>query len=66
MNWVTFNYAQMYVFVMLSVLQSQFTENGFKKTENSKQNVVLMLFSFTLGGTRERENNNNKKSEFEK
>ena len=68
-NWVTFNYAQMYVFVMLSILQSQFAEKGFKKTENSKQNVVLLLFSFTLGGGgrggRDREKNKNN-SEFEK
>ena len=49
MNWVTFNYAGvMYVFVMPSMLQSQFIEKGFKKTENFKQIVVLMLFLFTL------------------
>ena len=32
---------------MLSILQSQFTEIGSKKTENSEQNVVLLLFLFT-------------------
>ena len=37
-----------YVFVTLSILQSQFTEKGFKKAENSEQNVVLLLFLFTL------------------
>ena len=37
-----------HVFVTLSILQSQFTEKGFKKTENSEQNVVLLLFSVTL------------------
>ena len=36
-----------YLFVMLSILQSQFIEQGFKKTENSEHNVVL-LFLFTL------------------
>ena len=44
----SFNSACVYVFVTLSILQSQFTEKGFKKTENSKQNVVLLLFLFTL------------------
>ena len=38
----------MCVFVMLSILQSQFTEKGFKKSQNSGQNVVLLLFLFTL------------------
>ena len=37
-----------YVFVMLSILQSQFIEKGFKKAKNFEQNVVLLLFSFTL------------------
>ena len=37
-----------YVFATPSFLQSQFTEKGFKKTENSEQNVVLLLFLFTL------------------
>ena len=37
-----------YVFVTLSILQSQFTEKGFKRAENYKQNVVLLLFLFTL------------------
>jgi len=36
-----------YVFGTLSILQSQFTEKGFKKAENLKQKVVL-LFLFTL------------------
>ena len=44
---------------MLSILQSQFSEKGFKKAENSKQNVVLLLFLFTLqtntGQKREKE-----------
>ena len=35
-------------FVTLSILQSQFIEKGFKKAENSEQNVVLLLFLFTL------------------
>ena len=48
MNWVTFNFVFMYVFVTLRILQSQFIEKGFKKTENSEQNVVLLLFLFTL------------------
>ena len=34
------------VFVF-GVLQSHFIEKGFKKTENSEQNVVLLLFLFT-------------------
>ena len=37
-----------YVFVTLSILQSQFSEIGFKKAENFEQNVVLLLFLFTL------------------
>ena len=51
-----------YVFVTLSILQSQFIEKaflwtvlrsdliekGFKKAENSEQNVMLLLFLFTL------------------
>ena len=30
------------------ILQSQFTEKGFTKAENSEQNVVSLLFLFTL------------------
>ena len=38
-----------YVFVTPSFLQSQFTEKGFKKAENSERvNVVLLLFLFML------------------
>ena len=37
-----------YVNVTLSILQSQFIEKGFKKAENCEQNVVLLLFLFTL------------------
>ena len=49
MNWVTFNYAGVtYVFVMPSMLQSQFIEKGFKKTKIFEQSVVLLLFLFTL------------------
>ena len=32
----------------ISIRQSQFIEKGFKKTENSVQNMVLVLFLFTL------------------
>ena len=32
----------------LSILQSQFIDKRFKKTENYEQNVVLLLFLFTL------------------
>ena len=32
----------------INILQSQFTEKGFKKAENSEQNVVFLLFLFTL------------------
>ena len=35
-----------YVFVMLSIVQSQFIEKCFKKAQNSEQNVVLLLFLF--------------------
>ena len=54
MNWVTFNYAcgYIYVFVMLNILQSQFIEKGLKKAENSKQNVVILLFLFALDSYR--------------
>ena len=37
----------MYVFVMLSILQSQSIEKGFKKAETFEHTVVL-LFLFTL------------------
>ena len=30
------------IIAMLSILQSQFTEKGFKKTEHFEQNVVLL------------------------
>ena len=33
---------------MLSILQAQFIEKGFKKAENPEQNVELLLFLFTL------------------
>ena len=32
----------------ISILQSQFIEKGFEKTENSEQNMVSVLFLFTL------------------
>ena len=50
MNWITFNYTcvYIYVFVTLSILQSQFIKKGFKKADNFEQNVVLLLFLFTL------------------
>ena len=37
-----------YVFMTLSILQPQSTEKGFKKASNFEQNVVLLLFLFTL------------------
>ena len=43
-----------YVFVTLSFLQSQFIETGFKKADNSEQNVELLLFLFTLNKNKER------------
>ena len=36
---------------VLCILQSQFIEKGFKKAENSEQNVVLLLFLFTLNNS---------------
>ena len=48
MNWVTFNYACVYVCICDAQhslrIQSQFNEKGFKKTEYSEQNVMLLLF----------------------
>ena len=38
-----------YVFVTLSILQSQFMENRFRKTEHSEHTGVLLLLLFTLG-----------------
>ena len=38
----------MYGFVTLSILQFQFIEKGFKKPENCKHYVMLLLFLFTL------------------
>ena len=43
MNWVTFNHVYVYVFVTLNILQSQFTEKGFKKTENFEHGVALLF-----------------------
>ena len=37
-----------YVFVVSSILQSQFIEKGFKKTENFEHSVVLLLFLCTV------------------
>ena len=37
---------------MLSILQSQFIEKGLKKAKNSEQNVVILLFLFTLDSYR--------------
>ena len=34
--------------VLFNKIQSQFIEKGFKKAENSEQNVVLLLFLLTL------------------
>ena len=39
-----------------SILQSQFTEKGFKKAENSKQNVVTVVFTYTKEEEEERSN----------
>ena len=39
------------MFTLLNILQSQFTEKGFKKTENSEQNELVLLFLFTLDKT---------------
>ena len=36
-------FTYVFVFVMHSILQSQFIEKAFKQTENSEQNVVLLL-----------------------
>ena len=38
------------MFVMLSILLSQFINKDSKKTENSEHIVVLLLFLFTLDG----------------
>ena len=38
------------MFVMLSILQSQFIDKDSKKTKNSEHIVVLLLFLFTLDG----------------
>ena len=38
----------LFITVTLSILQSQFIDKRFKKTENYEQNVVLLLFLFTL------------------
>ena len=43
-NISTGHFSFTYTFVTLSILQSQFIEKGFKKAENSEQNVVLLLF----------------------
>ena len=32
----------------MSISQSQFTEKGFEKTDNSQHSMVLLLFLFTL------------------
>ena len=48
MNWLTFNYACVYICICDSILQSQSIEKGFKKAENPEQNGVLLLFLFML------------------
>ena len=49
MNWVhLITHVFTYVFVTLSILQPQVIEKGFKKANNSEQNVVLLLLLFTL------------------
>ena len=35
-------------FYLHQIIQSQFIEKGFQEDENSEQNVVLLLFLFTL------------------
>ena len=50
MNLVIFNSACVctYVFVMLSILQSQFPEKGIMKTERFEDNLLLLLFLSTI------------------
>ena len=48
MHWVTFNYTCVYVCTCDAQHSSQLIKKGFKKAENSEQNVVLLLFLFTL------------------
>ena len=38
--------------ILNPILQSRFTEKGFKKAENSEQNVALLLFLITLEHTK--------------
>ena len=42
------NHVYVYVFVTLNILQSQFTEKGFKKTENFEHSVALLFVQWTL------------------
>ena len=45
-----------YVFVMPSILQSQFIEKGFKKTENIEYSLVLLLFLYIYSSSFFKEN----------
>ena len=56
----------MYVFVTLSILQSQFIEKDFKKSENSEQNVALLLCLFTLDKNRRKLKKRKKKKKKKK
>ena len=56
----------MYVFVTLNILQSQFIEKGFKESENSEQNVVLLLWLFTLDKNRRKWKKRKKKKKKKK
>ena len=51
MNWVTFNYAYVYVCGCATQHSSRFTEKGVKKTETFEHSVVLLLFLSTLDKT---------------
>ena len=50
MNLVIFNSACVctYVFVMLSILQSQFPEKSITNTERFEDNLLLLLFLSTI------------------
>ena len=48
-SWLWYEFGQPCICHLISFLQSQFVEEGFKKTVNLEHSVVLLLFLFILG-----------------
>ena len=53
------------LFLTLGILQSQFTEKGFKKTEHFEHSVVLLFLLFTLNRQQQQQGGGGKEEESE-